>query len=53
MLDFTGILPGYEGITFRKEKYTGTDKWLYSSRDSYKASKHVNSMKPVCRMILL
>ena len=34
MLDFTGILPGYEGITFRKEKCTGTDKWLYSYRDS-------------------
>lgn len=39
MLDFTGILPGYEGITFRKEKCTGTDKWLYSYRDSHKASK--------------
>ena len=39
MLDFTDILPGYEGITFRKEKCTGTDKWLYSYRDSYKASK--------------
>ena len=39
MLDFTGILPGYEGITFRKEKYVGTDKWFYSFRDSYKASK--------------
>jgi len=39
MLDFTGILPGYEGITFRKEKCSGTNKWLYSFRDSYKASK--------------
>ena len=39
MLDFTGILPGYEGITFRKEKCSGTDKWLYSYRDSHKASK--------------
>ena len=39
MLDFIGILPGYEGITFRKEKCTGTDKWLYSYRDSGKASK--------------
>lgn len=40
MLDFTGILPGYEGITFRKEKCTGTgtDKWLYSFRDSSRAS---------------
>lgn len=39
MLDFTGILPGYEGITFRKEKCPGTNKWLYSFRDSYRASK--------------
>lgn len=39
MLDFTGILPGYEGITFRKEKCTGTNKWLYSFRDTFKASK--------------
>lgn len=39
MLGFTGILPGYEGITFRKEKCVRTDKWLYSFRDSYKASK--------------
>ena len=39
MLDFTGILPGYEGITFRKEKCTGTDKWLYSFRNSGKAAK--------------
>ena len=39
MLDFTGILPGHEGITFRKEKCSGVGKWLYSFRDSYKASK--------------
>jgi hypothetical protein len=39
MLDFTGILPGYEGITYRKEKCVGTEKWLYSYRDSYKASR--------------
>ena len=39
MLDFTGILSGYEGITFRKEKCTGTDKWLYSFRDSSKAGQ--------------
>lgn len=39
MLDFTGILPGYEGITFRKEKCTGKDKWLYSFRDIHKAAR--------------
>ena len=38
MYDFTGMLPGYEGITFRKEKCIGTNKWLYSFRDSYKAA---------------
>ena len=39
MLDFTGILSGYESINFWKEKCIGTDKWLYSFRDSYKDSK--------------
>ena len=39
MLDFTGILTGYEGITYRKEKCTGTEKWLYSYRDSRKAAQ--------------
>ena len=39
MLDFTGILIGYEGITYRKEKCTGTAKWLYSYRDIRKASQ--------------
>ena len=39
MLDFTGILPGYEGITYRKEKCVGTSKWLYSYRNSHAASK--------------
>ena len=39
MLDFTGILSGYEGITYRKEKCAGTDKWLYSYRDSCKAAR--------------
>lgn len=39
MLDFSGILPTYEGITYRKEKVQGTDKWLYSFRDTHKAAK--------------
>lgn len=39
MLDFTAILPGYEGITYRKEKCVGIDKWLYSYRSSAKAAK--------------
>ena len=39
MLDFTAILPGYDWITYRKEKCVGTNKWLYSFRDSHKAAK--------------
>ena len=39
MLDFTGRLNGYEGITDRKEKCTGTEKWLYSYRDSHRAGQ--------------
>ena len=34
MLNFTEILPSYEGITCRKEKCKGTNKWLYSFRSS-------------------
>lgn len=38
MLDFTGILPGYEGVTFKKAKCSGKAKWLYSFRDTAKAA---------------
>ena len=39
MLDFTGILPGNDGITYRKEKCSGVNKWLYSFRDAHRAAK--------------
>jgi len=39
MLDFTDILSGYDGITCKKEKCVGIDKWLYSYRDSRKAAR--------------
>jgi transposase len=39
MLDFTGILPGDNNITYRKEKCSGIDKWLYSFRDARRAAK--------------
>ena len=39
MLDFTGILPGKDGITYRKEKCSGVNKWLYSFRDVRRAAK--------------
>ena len=42
MLDFTDLLPGYDTITYRKEKCVGTDKWLYSFRDSRKAATEEN-----------
>ena len=38
MLAFTGILVGREGVTFKKEKYIGTSKWLYSFRDAIRAA---------------
>jgi transposase len=39
LLDFTGILQGFAGVTFRKEKANGKDKWLYSFRDASRAAK--------------
>ena len=39
LLDFNAILPGYDEITCRKEKCVGSDKWLYSFRDSHTAAK--------------
>lgn len=39
MFDFTEILSGFEGITCRKEKCSGKEKWYYSYRDSYKAAQ--------------
>lgn len=39
MLSFEAILPGYEGITYKKAKVHGKDKWLYSFRDTAKAAK--------------
>lgn len=38
LLDFNQILSGFEGITYRKEKCSGINKWLYSFRDSYEAA---------------
>ena len=38
MLDFTGILPGFEDITYRKEKDNSVNKWLYSFRNAYRAT---------------
>lgn len=34
LLDFTDIVPNYEGVTGRKEKVADTDKWLYGFRDA-------------------
>jgi transposase len=39
MLDYTGILPGNDGITYRKEKCSDANKWLYSFRDARRAAK--------------
>jgi len=38
MYSFSGLLKGYDGITYRKEKEGGSAKWLYSYRDASKAA---------------
>ena len=37
MLDFDGVLPDREGISFRKARVAGGRKWLYSFRDAAQA----------------
>lgn len=39
MYNFTNVLEGYEGITYRKEKVEGKNKWLYSFRDQALAAQ--------------
>ncbi len=39
MYSYKGVLKGYEGILYKKEKVSGQEKWLYSYRDQRKASK--------------
>lgn len=39
MMELTGILRGYEGVTYRKEQCEGKSLWLYSYRDARRASK--------------
>ena len=39
LLDFLDILPGDDGITYRKEKCSELNKWLYSFRDARRAAK--------------
>lgn len=39
MLTFTGILPTDSNITYRKERCTGSKKWLYSFLDAAQAAK--------------
>jgi hypothetical protein len=39
LLEFDGMLCGYEGILFKKEKCVGTDKYLYSYRDFRRAAR--------------
>jgi hypothetical protein len=38
LLEFTGILDGYEGITYNKKKCADRNKWLYSYRDARRAA---------------
>ena len=43
LLTFDNLLPGYSGITYRKEKCSGVDKWLYSFRSSVDAAQEEKS----------
>ena len=38
MLEFEGVLPDREGVSFRKAKVEGREKWLYSFRDAARAA---------------
>ena len=38
LYNFSGVLQGHAGITFKREKCTGASKWLYAFRDSEKAA---------------
>ena len=38
MLEFEGVLPDREGVSYKKAKAEGKDKWLYSFRDAARAS---------------
>ena len=38
LLNFDKLLPGFSGITYRKEKCSGTNKWLYSFRNAADAA---------------
>ncbi len=39
LLEYDGVLKGYEGIQYRKAKCSGKEKWFYSFRDSHRAAK--------------
>ena len=39
LLEFTGILAGYEGVTYTKRQCAGQGKWYYSFRDARRAAK--------------
>ena len=38
MLDYEGVLPGREGVTYKKARVNGGKKWLYSFRDAAQAA---------------
>jgi len=38
MLEFEGVLPDREGVSYKKAKAEGKGKWLYSFRDASRAS---------------
>ncbi len=39
LFSFTGMLEGFEGVTYKKAKCRGAEKWLYAFRDAATAAK--------------
>lgn len=39
LMEFTGILPDHDSVTYSKAKCTGKNKWLYAYRDSVQAAR--------------
>lgn len=39
LFSFDGVLPGFEGVTYKKAKCNGVNKWLYAYRDTAAAAR--------------
>jgi len=49
LMSFEGVLPGYEGITYKKAKCQGVNKWLYAFRNTKLAAKEEKDWLAKCQ----